>query len=161
MARDDADRIATSAERTFERTQGCWNCKHATSGKELWNRQRMTNLERARGLVEMFPEQGENHPKVVNIRKMVNLFDHAVAMREVFRCTNDRAANAKGESVGDLVAHNFLCGQWSAAQGASIARAGQKADDLPEELGDKLNDKPMTAVQVSDLISSQSLIRRK
>lgn len=160
MARDNADRIATSAERTFERTQGCWNCRHAKSAKEFWNQRRQANLERARGLAEMLPG-GENALPVVNIRAMVNLLDHAVALRQTLKCHNDRATNAVGAPVGDLVAHNFLCDQWSAAEGASIARAGQKADDLPEELADKLGDKPMTAAQVSDLINSQSLIRRK
>lgn len=155
---DEATRIATPADRTFERTQGCWNCKHAVSGKERWNELRLRDLKKAANLVKMFPKQGENHPKVLNIRKMVDLFDHAVAMREAIHCTGD-GVTAAGQPVGDLVAANYLCHKWSAAQGASIARAGQKADDLPEELLEKIDGgKPTT---LADLVSKQSLIKER
>lgn len=36
--------------------------------------------------------------------------------------------------------HRFLCNQWSGAQGASVARAGQTADMLPEEIKDVIGD---------------------
>lgn len=157
---DEATHIAVPKDRIFERTQGCWNCKHAESANKFWTERRQQDLTTAANLVKMFPKQGENHPKVVNIRRMVDLADHAIAMREMVRCTNDKARTGAGEPIGDLVASTFLCGQWSAAQGASIARAGQKADLLPEELLEKIDGgKPKTLEEAFK--QPQSLIRGK
>ena len=50
-------------------------------------------------------------------------------------CTNLRAPEG-----GGYKAHNFLCNEWSGAQGASVAREGQKADDLPGDLYAKHGD---------------------
>lgn len=157
---DEATHIALPKDRIFERTQGCWNCKHSESANKFWTVRRQQDLKRAAHLVQMFPRQGENHPQVVNIRRMVDLADHAIAMHEMVRCTNERARTAKNEPIGDLVASNFLCSQWSGAQGASIARAGQKADPLPEELVEKLDGNgPKTLQEVYQ--QPPSLIRRK
>lgn len=92
---------------------------------------------------------GENDPKVLNIRRMVATADYHVARRELIRCT--RGIMANGQPVGDLTASNYLCHKWTAAEGASIARAGQRADKLPEELADDLDGgKPTSVTRLVD-----------
>lgn len=48
--------------------------------------------------------------------------------------------NRQSEKFDTYTNHRFLCGKWSAAQGASIARAGQGPDKLPEELAEEMGD---------------------
>lgn len=135
-----ADRIMVPKDRVFERTQGCWNCKHSSSGTQFWEERRLHDLARAKGIASG-SLLGENHQKVLNIRRMVDQLDHQVAAGNLRRCTTGRTPD--GTPVGDLVAHNYLCTRWSAAEGASMARAGQKADKLPEELAEELDGKPV------------------
>lgn len=45
-----------------------------------------------------------------------------------------------GSGTSDYKSDKYLCDQWSAASGASVARAGQKPDMLPEELKDRHGD---------------------
>lgn len=137
---DKPDKILVPNDRIFSRGQGCWNCKHKESANKFWSDKRQKDLEEAVRIAAA-SDLGENDPKVINIRNMVDLADHAVAAGALVRCStkNPRAKTALGADVGDLVVHNYLCNSWSAAQGASIARAGGKADDLPEELIDKLD----------------------
>lgn len=53
------------------------------------------------------------------------------------RCTNRLVqSSADPNKASDFKNHRFLCDQWSPATGASVARAGQAADKLPEELKD-------------------------
>lgn len=53
------------------------------------------------------------------------------------RCTNRLVqSSADPNKASDFKNHRFLCDQWSAATGASVARAGQGADKLPDELKD-------------------------
>ncbi len=143
---DDNDgrqpKIFVNNDRIFERTQGCWNCKNKGDAKAFWSQRRQQDLKRALDIA-MSSKLGENHPKVKNIKQMVDKIDHLVAAGALVTCGTGLVRpgrNAKGDPVGDLIAPNCLCGQWSGAQGASIARAGQKPDDLPEELMDKLGD---------------------
>lgn len=130
-------KIVTLKDRTFERTQGCWNCIHSQSGADYWKSARLANLQRAATLVEENPAQGEEHPKVLNIRRMVNTVDHAVATRVLLRCTHGRKAD--GSPVADLVENNFLCDRWTGAEGSSLAREIGKTDKLPEELTEDLD----------------------
>lgn len=137
---DKADKIFVPKDRVFERTQGCWNCIHKVSAAKFWTERRQADLAKALNIA-MNSKLGEQHPKVQNIKQMVNTIDHQVAAGLLIRCgqglvTIGRTAN--GEPVGDLVTANYLCDRWTGAQGASIARAGQAPDALPEELADKI-----------------------
>ena len=114
------------------RTQGCWNCRHWESGKDLWNGRRQDNLKIALELARSSP-LGENDQRVYNIRTMVDTTDNAVASGALGHCSGN-GENAHGQPVGELVMHNFLCHKWSAAEGASLAREFGKTDKLPEEL---------------------------
>ena len=132
------ERVFQAKDRTFERTQGCWNCSNSCSATDFWTKKRQDDLAIAVRLANESP-LGENDPKVKNIRHMIDTVDHSVAAGALMRCTKGRQPN--GDPVGDLVAHNYLCDRWSAAQGASMARAGQAADKLPEELAEDLDGK--------------------
>lgn len=138
---DRADKIFVPKDRIFERTQGCWNCLHLADPKPWWESQRQKDLQRAL-TIALNSKLGEQHPKCLNLKHMVNKIDHLIAAKALVRCgMNQRIGrDAKGNPVGDLIAPNYLCDRWSGAQGASIARGGQKADPLPEELADKLGD---------------------
>lgn len=125
--------------RRHERTQGCWNCAHGShdEAKTFWQDQRQKDLETATTKALESP-QGESDPTVVNIRRMTDAIDTGIATHNLMRCTG-KGVDAKDNPVGDLVKSNYLCRKWNAAQGASVARGGQKADDLPMELEEKGN----------------------
>ncbi len=130
------ERIFQAKDRTFTRTQGCWNCKHSSSANVFWSERRQQDLQTALGLAQQEGD-GEENIKVYNIRKMVDRVDHLVAAGQLKRCTTGRQAN--GDPVGDLVQHSYLCDRWDAAQGASMARDVGKTDMLPEELVEKVD----------------------
>lgn len=111
------------------RTQGCWNCskwENAEKSRALWSQQRQATLAQALTLSFTEPE-GEEHPKVVQIRRMVNTVDHGIASGHLGICL-------AGKANADFVDNAYLCDHWTGRTGASLAREGQKADKLPEEL---------------------------
>lgn len=155
------DKVFTSQERTFERTQGCWNCKHSTAAKGYWTQQRQNDLKRALELAQASPE-GEASVKVVTIRGWVDRVDRLVALKQLIRCTTGK--NPNGDELPDLVQHSYLCDKWSGASGSSLARDVGKTDKLPEELVDYVDgDGSYSAAQVSAIMSAQAhrLLGRK
>lgn len=109
---------------------GCWSCTHwaPERGKELWKTKRLSDLATAVRLATESPD-GEQAIPVVNIRRMVSQMDHAMAKPvPVF------GVCMSGHIETDFVSNSYLCDRWTGAAGASLARAGQKADTLPEEL---------------------------
>lgn len=136
---DKPDKLLVPNDRIFSRTQGCWNCRWSQNANAFWTERRQQDLTKALHIAQT-SILGEQDPKCLNIRNMVDKTDHGVASGALLRCVaNPKGQTATGEPVGDLVVHNYLCHRWSGAQGASIARAGAKPDDLPEELVDKLD----------------------
>lgn len=125
------------SNRTFIRSQGCWNCKHGSYelGKQWWTQKRQEDLNQAMALALESP-MGEQDPKVKNLRRMIDLVDHGMASGGLFKCLG-HGVDADDNPVGDLVKSSYLCRKWSAAQGASMAREGEKLDDLPMELEEK------------------------
>lgn len=139
---DTPTKVFVPQDRIFERTQGCWNCVHKSDPKPFWNERRQKDLQRALD-ISLASKAGENHPKCLNIRHMVDKIDNLVAAGALVSCGTNLVRpgrSADGQPVGDLIAPNYLCEKWTGAQGASIARAGQGPDPLPEELADKLGD---------------------
>ena len=126
-------------ERTFERTQGCWNCTGWSRdlAKSWWSDKRQKDLEAALALSLESP-LGEKDPKVADLRRMIDKVDHGVASGALGKCVGHGVAT-NGDPVGDLVVHNYLCSKWNGAQGASAARGGEAPDPLPAELEDKLS----------------------
>lgn len=153
------ERFFQDKSRVFTRTQGCWNCKHYSSANKLWSIRRQADLQTALGIAHESPN-GEEDQKVINIKAMVDRTDHLVASRQVGICTNpSRPVDANNNEItADLFQHTFLCSKWDAAQGASMAREGARADDLPEELVDKVDGHKPTDLR--DFIGG-SLLGRK
>jgi hypothetical protein len=127
------------AERLAIRTQGCWNCKN-------WRPEGAANLwwDHARGdllanatRIALDSPMGEKHPRVLAVRHMVPLIDEQAHLGKIGCCSVGKQPN--GDPVGDFVFSTYLCGQWSGAEGASVAREGEKADALPEELMERMN----------------------
>ncbi len=125
------------SNRTFERTQGCWNCAHyrPETAKEWWKTKRQQDLQAALSVALESPMK-EGDPQVVNTRRMVDAIDVGLATGNLGMCIG-KGVDAQDNPVGDLVKSNYLCRKWTGAEGASVARAGQAADPLPMELEDK------------------------
>ncbi len=170
------------ADRTFERAQGCWSCRHLAS-KET-SLQHWLSVERpahearvaegkrliAEGVIvdpvviRRYTSTGVNDScpcgsgltyqrchrngdqdaerlfrKIEGIEKAAQHIDEfEMSIRsghpifgQMALC--DARSSAK---YGSYVSDKYLCDQWSAAQGASVARAGAAPDKLPEELVD-------------------------
>lgn len=130
-------------DRILVRTQGCWNCKNfrpEEASKLWWDKARGEMLARGVAIATGDP-RGENHPTVRNIRDMVPKIDGEMTLGTFGLCNVGK--DPSGGPLGTFIAHTYLCGQWAAADGASVARAGAAPDRLPEEEFDRfLNDKP-------------------
>lgn len=150
-----SERVFTSKERTFERTQGCWNCKHSSPAKGYWQQKRQQDLKRALDISLASP-RGEQDPKVETLREWVDRIDNLVAVKQLVRCTTGRQPN--GDELPDLVQHSYLCDKWSGASGSSLARDIGKTDLLPDELVDRVDgDGSYSAAQVSDILSKNAI----
>jgi len=133
---NDFGRSVPLTDRTVERTQGCWNCTGYEHGAIAVKR-----LEecRQRDLAAKIAEHGFL-PSLSRLGDM----EHASSLAKDARYDNWVLA-AKSGQIGlclrggvedDFVHHKYLCPKWNAAQGASVARAGAKADLLPDELAE-------------------------
>lgn len=149
MANDDLKRalskklVGVGAERIAIRTQGCWNCIHGgEAGFEAaadlwWSEARAKTLERGVAIALKSPH-GEKDERVKNIRAMVPKTDVQIEAKQWIHC--EKGKNPDGSEVADFVAAAFLCGQWTGASGASVARAGAAPDKLPQELMERFMD---------------------
>lgn len=122
--------------RTFERTQGCWSCKHwaPEKGAEFWLQRRVGELRKAT-IIALESRKGEQDQRVVNIKSMVMKLDLAMAEKPPLfgLCLNAKAKEQ--DKLGDLVASAYLCSAgWSGAEGASIARGASAPDKTAAEL---------------------------
>lgn len=121
--------------RTFERTQGCWNCIHFDAGdkaKKYFSACKDRDMLIAARFAAEHP-LGVRAPKVLQIAKTIDEAEAAIATGTFGICTG-------GGVTSDFVHNAHLCNKWTGAVGASVARAGGKADDLPDEMKDKLGD---------------------
>lgn len=120
--------MAQPALPVIQRSQGCWNCTgfSTDAAKQFWQGKRQKDLDIALSQSLIDP-QGENAQQVVNIRRMVDATDTAVAAGLLGKCL-------RGGTEADLVSLSFLCEKWTGRQGASIAREGGALDKLPGEL---------------------------
>jgi hypothetical protein len=118
----------------FERTQGCWNCKHFDNeekSRNFWELAKQRDLATAKVLAQADP-RGESAPKVIAIRKTVREAGAAIASGAFGICLNNGVQS-------DFVENTHLCAGWSGRTGASLARAGSGPDTLPDELKDKVD----------------------
>jgi len=135
-------RVVPLPGRTFERSQGCWNCIHFdndTKARAFWAACRKRDLATA-ALVAAADPRGMASPRAANIVRTVEAADVGIAAGSFGMCLDPKRDAQEGEgSAGDFVQASYLCNHWTGAQGASVARAGDRADDLPQELEDKLS----------------------
>jgi hypothetical protein len=127
-------------DRIAERTQGCWNCIHGDAEKAnklWWDEARAKQLHRA-VVIANGSHQGEKDPRVIRIRGQVPLLDAKFTENAFVTC--ERGVKPDGSAVDTFVFNNYLCSQWTGRQGASVARAGQAADKLPEELLERMHE---------------------
>lgn len=145
-------------DRTFARSKGCWNCKHAgtpdvgvayfRSSCRPRDEARIASLKIQ--LADIPPTLGlgdaasrANDAKRDGLLRMIeenttmlDALEKAVADGKAIRCINPRCAND-----GDFKSFRFLCDQWSGVTGASLASKGTATEDmLPEELKDRVGD---------------------
>jgi hypothetical protein len=135
--------VGVGEERIAVRTQGCWGCIHGgeegyeRAAKLWWDKARADTLARGAGIAVESP-LGENDERVKSIRRNVPLTDVQIGQKQWISCKVGK--NPDGTPVADFVASTFLCGQWSGASGASIAREGKGPDKLPQELMERFED---------------------
>jgi len=128
-------------DRVFERTTGCWNCKHwaPDAGRAFWAERATQLLTRAK-ITALESRKGEQDVKVQNIMSMVKKIDGAMKESPPLfgLCLNAKAKEE--DKLGDLIASAYLCTSgWSGAVGASIARAGSALDKTAAELIEDLD----------------------
>lgn len=167
--------------RTFERTQGCWNCTGLCDQATSLARWKATDrpdaearIARAKLLVLTNPVDplmiqrfrttqprdrctcgsGKRYEQchrtgdeaAALVFKGIEGIEMATAHLDRFEASiavGDKILGQMGlcnertsEKYQSFVSDKFLCDRWTAKQGASVARAGQTADKLPEELKD-------------------------
>jgi hypothetical protein len=122
-----------------ERTQGCWSCTHFSTEKAIelwWNGARKAMA--ARG-AELAATVGLQDPRVQALRKTLPEMDVGMETRLWGICTGGGFTYTDGVKQPPFGDHQFiqsvfLCEKWTGAQGSSVAREGQKADLLPQEV---------------------------
>lgn len=127
-------RVLTPQERTVERGRGCWNCTawdNDDKARSLWSELRQRDLKTALA-VSMSDVRGEDHPHVMQIRRMVDAVDRSMATGSIGICL-------RGKAGTDLCFAGFLCNHWNGRVGSSLATNGKPLDLLPEELMEKLD----------------------
>lgn len=120
--------------RTIIRSKGCWNCIHWDNdemAKKLWSTERLSALSTALEMSKLHIE-GENHPRIVGMRRMIDGLDNAISRGIQGVCL-------KGVSDSTFVADGYLCNKWDGRQGSSLAQGDGASDTLPEELKDKID----------------------
>lgn len=113
--------------RTFEKTQGCWNCIHFENGakaKAYWK-----DVCRPRDVANAKVAEVQGNPALAReVRATIKAADAAVAQGALGMCM-------AGKANSDFVVHNFLCDDgWTGKQGASVAREGAAPDLTPGEI---------------------------
>lgn len=132
--------VGVGQDRIAIRTQGCWSCVHWDMDKAVdlwWKEARQNTLNRGVQIALESPH-GEADPRVRAIREMVPATDAGMTQGQWGACKVGRMPN--GDPVGSNVHQTYLCGVWTGREGASVAREGAKADTLPEELMERLDD---------------------
>lgn len=86
--------------------------------------------------------RGEDHPQVVQIRRMVDLVDRSVAKGEIGICL-------RGKAEADFAFAAYLCDGWTGRVGSSLATAGHAIDLLPEELHERDRDPAVSPREIA------------
>lgn len=114
--------------RTFERTQGCWNCIHYDVGERSRNYWFQKAKPRDEGHAKAYEFEGKMDAARA-VRQTIEDAERAILTGKAGMCS---AGKAKSEYVMSA----YLCNHWSGRTGASVAREGGAPDLLPAELRD-------------------------
>lgn len=136
-ASGDAEIAIPLQGRTLRRTMGCWNCVSFDNGekaKQHFEACKTREMLNAAEVAKKDP-RGINAPKVQQIASTMADAERSVQAGVFGICL-------AGGVQSDFVHNAHLCPKWRGKQGASVARAGARADDLPAEVKDKLGDEP-------------------
>jgi hypothetical protein len=123
------DKMIVPADRIFERSRGCWNCKHFENGELARNH---WAARRPQDELEIMSRSGSldlagTIPRDDKMFQSVNDMEVAVRMGQAGMCM-------KGMVQTDFVHFKFLCEGWTGKEGASVATEGRPVDPLPAEL---------------------------
>lgn len=137
--------------RTFEKTQGCWNCIHYVTGKKAIDFFNGTCKPRDKAAMESYIAVGQ-HQAADEMKQLLKLAGKAIKTGGLGMC-------GIGKPKTDFVAHNFLCEDgWTGAQGASMAREGAKPDLTPGELKDIVDGSGDAESAVEEAVAESGLI---
>jgi len=123
------DRMIVPKDRIFERSRGCWNCKHFENGQLS---QQHWAARRPQDEMEILQKQGATNllgvvPRNDRMFQTLNDMEQAVKLGQAGMCM-------KGMTKTDFVHFKYLCEGWTGKEGASVATEGRPVDLLPAEL---------------------------
>lgn len=160
MAGDNNERIIQLADRTIERSRGCWSCIGFDNGDgcktdyrnrpdvalrkmrvSAWDMNsvdfhREVGRLKAQGLTQ---DQAVHHvmqqkQQEIIVSNQLSLFDRQVENGEIGRCRIG-GVDTRDNPV-DFIHMKYLCHKWSGRDGSSVATSGRPLDKLPDELRD-------------------------
>lgn len=127
--------------RTFERTQGCWNCKHVgdvATTRARWQQDHRPAFDQK--VAALKTHVLTLHPSQVKeaVQKIDDMVVRADAIeRSIEEGLTVVCTRRQGGAQTDFVSARYLCDHgWDAAVGASVARGGQRPDTPLDELKD-------------------------
>lgn len=148
------ERVLVPTERVITRNAGCWNCKFMRDATEFWFGDKTKGTFGRRGedlnravTIAVDSPRGENDQRVLNIRRMIVVLDEGVSTRAMVRCGG-------GYNETDLIANSFMCHRYVGATGASVAREGERINDLPEDVREKIDGSDSSTAKLDELAAS-------
>lgn len=131
--------------RTAERTQGCWNCRWSgdvATTMTRWKQDHRPHFDQRVAALKahvltLAPKQVKSAiEKIEDMVARADAIEQSIAEGLTVVCTR-----RQGGAQTDFVSAKFLCAHgWDPATGASVARAGKKADVPTDELKDIYGD---------------------
>jgi hypothetical protein len=116
-------------DRVFERSRGCWNCKHfenAELSRKHWAARRPQDELHLMQQGAFDIATGGIAPDDPRLQS-INDMERAVHAGQAGMCM-------KGMCQTDFVHFKYLCEGWTGREGASVATEGRPVDPLPAEL---------------------------
>lgn len=119
--------------RQFERKRGCWNCLHFNQGEAFRKHYRHCSRRDRKVYQERGLSAGDVGPRMKQLRlAILDSGNFGLCMRK-----EERTDSAAGD---DFTHHGYLCDRWD---GRIVIPASEgPVDPLPDELWDKIGEKP-------------------
>lgn len=137
--------------RTFERTQGCWNCIHFVTGREAQKYWLYTCRPKDEATAKSYEAAGVPQA-AMEMRELMKAASAAIKGNGMGMCRANKAPS-------DFVVHNYLCEDgWTGAAGASLAREGAKPDMTPGEMKEIVDGSSDQEAAVEEAVTESGLI---